>query len=200
MGTLQEIAAMTLAERSFKEPERLWTREDWDRLVEMGFFDGERLELIEGRIVRMSPQRAAHSVAVELVDRSLRRALGAGFRIRCQMPFRSADGSEPEPDFAVIVGDDPRTSTEHPSSAVLIVEISDTTLEHDRRKAGLYAASGVPEYWILNLVARNLEVYRNPDTGRGGAARYASSQILSDRDRLLPLSSSVEVAVADLLP
>src|SRR5271154_5341730 len=190
---------MTLAERSFKEPERLWTREEWDRLVEMGFFDGERLELIEGRIVRMSPQRAAHSVAVELVDRSLRHAFGAGFRIRCQLPFRSGDGSEPEPDFAVIAGDDPRTSAEHPSAAVLIMEISDTTLEHDRRKAGLYAASGVPEYWILNLVGRNLEAYRNPISDQGAGVGYSSSQILSDGDRLSPISANAEITVADLL-
>lgn len=191
---------MTLAEKSFKEPERLWTREEWDRLVEMGFFDGERLELIEGRIVCMSPQRVAHSVAVELVDRYMKRAFGSGHRVRSQLPFRSADGSEPESDFAVIAGDDPRASAEHPSTAVLIVEISDTTLEHDRRKARLYAASGVPEYWILNLVARNLEVYRNPEPGEGGAARFAKSQILSERDRVSSSAANLEISVAELLP
>jgi Uma2 family endonuclease len=198
---------MTLAERPHIEPssasdpaERLWTREEWDRLVEMGFFDGERLELIEGRIVRMSPQRVPHSVAVELVDRYMRRAFGAGKRIRIQLPFRSADGSEPEPDFAVVAGDDPRISAEHPSSAVLIVEISDTTLEHDRRKARLYAASGVPEYWILNLVARNLEIYRNPQTGDAGAATYDNPQILAERDRISALAASLEISVAELLP
>jgi len=191
---------MTLAEKSFKEPERLWTRQEWDRLVELGFFDGERLELIEGRIIPMSPQRATHSMAVELVDRFMRRAFAAGFRIRCQLPFRSADGSEPEPDFAVIAGDDPRASAQHPSSAILVVEISDTTLEHDRRKAKLYAASGVPEYWILNLVGRNLEVYRNPLMGQGGVAGYANSLTYGERDHLSPSSASADVVVADLLP
>jgi Uma2 family endonuclease len=198
---------MTLAERPTTEPsiaqvpaERLWTRKEWDRLVELGFFDGERLELIEGRIVRMSPQRVPHSVAVELVDRCLRRVFVPGHRMRCQLPFRPADGSEPEPDIAVIAGDDPRASKEHPSSAVLIVEISETTLEHDRWKARLYAASGVPEYWILNLVARNLEVYRNPEMGEGGVARYASSKILTERDRLSPLTANLEISVAELLP
>jgi Uma2 family endonuclease len=196
---LQEIAAMTLAERSFKEPDRLWTREEWDRLVEMGFFDGERLELIEGRIVRMSPQRITHRVAVELVDRYIRRAFQTGHRICVQLPFRSADGSEPEPDLAVIAGDDPRAAIEHPSAAVLIVEISDTTLDHDRRKASLYAASRVPEYWIVNLVSGTLEVHRNPRS-QDGVAGYGEVRVLKDRDRVSPLSANVEVTVADLLP
>lgn len=197
---------MTLAERPFTQPsgtdgpaERFWTREEWDRLVEMGFFNGERLELIEGRIVRISPQRVSHSVAVELVDRYLKQAFAAGYRIRSQLPFRSADGSEPEPDFAIIPGDDPRASSQHPSAAVLIVEISDTTLDHDRRKAGLYAASGVPEYWIVNLTSRTLEVHRNPPAP-GGAPGYADIRTLTERDRVSPLAANLEIPVAELLP
>ena len=198
---------MTLAEKPITSPsnavvptERLWTRDEWDRLVELGFFDGERLELIEGRIVRMSPQRVPHSVALELVNRYLTRAFASGHRIRCQSPFRSAEGSEPEPDFAVVAGNDPRAAKQHPSSAQLIIEISDTTLKHDRRKARLYAASGIPEYWILNLVGRNLEVYRNPKFSRATVARYADSQILRDRDRVSPLAAKLDISVAELLP
>jgi Uma2 family endonuclease len=197
---------MTLAERPTTEPsiaqvpaERLWTRKEWDRLVELGFFDGERLELIEGRIVCMSPQRVTHRVAVELVDRYLRHAFQTGHRICVQLPFHSADGSDPEPDLAVIPGDDPRASSEHPSSAVLIVEISDTTLEHDRSKARLYAASRVPEYWIVNLVSRTLEVHRGPRTLEG-VAGYGEVQILKDRDRVSPLTANLEISVAELLP
>jgi Uma2 family endonuclease len=129
----------------------------------------------------------------------MRRAFVTGHRVRSQLPFRSVDGSEPEPDLAVIAGDDPRASAEHPSSAVLIVEISDTTLEHDRRKARLYAASQIPEYWILNLVSRTLEVHRNPGS-QNGVAGYGEVRILKDRDRVSPLSSSAEATVADLLP
>jgi len=197
---------MTLAERNTAEPstsafpaERLWTREEWDRLVDIGFFADERLEFIEGRIVRMSPQRATHSVAVELVARYLGSAFSSGYRVRCQLPFRTSDGSEPEPDLAVIAGDDPRVSKEHPSSAVLIVEISDTTLEYDRRKAALYAVSGVPEYWILNLISRTLEVHRNIQTSTGTAG-YSDVRALKAGERVSPLNISQDVSVDDLLP
>jgi Uma2 family endonuclease len=182
---------------------RKWTRDEYDRLVEMGFFDGERIELIEGRIVQMSPQRVPHSVGVELMELYLRRAFATGHRVRAQLPFRSADGSEPEPDFAVIDGDDPRAAKAHPASAVLVVEIGDTTLEHDRHKARLYAASGVPEYWILNLVAGTLEVHRHPLPHGGSLAgpAYAEIRTLAAQDRIAPLAAAnVDVAVADLLP
>ena len=198
---------MTLAEQSTgyfagdsAPADRLWTREEYDRLVDLGFFNGERLELIEGRIYQMSPLRVPHSVAVELVDRYLRRAFSQGHRIRVQLPFRSAEGSEPEPDLAVIAGDDPRASTEHPSTAVLIVEISDTTLEHDRRKAAIYAGSGVQEYWIVNLVSRSLEVYRNASRSENGTATYGDIKVLPERERVSAVGGNVAVTVAELLP
>jgi Uma2 family endonuclease len=197
---------MTLAEKITPDhappafpAERLWTREEWDRLVDIGFFADERLELIEGRIVRMSPQRVTHSVAVELVDRYLRSAFSSGHRVRVQLPFRTSDGSEPEPDLAVIAGDDPRASKEHPSSAVLVVEISDTTLEYDRRKAALYAVSAVPEYWILNLISGTLEVHRNIQTSSGVPA-YSEVRVLKSGERVSPLNISRDVSVDDLLP
>jgi len=197
---------MILAERTTAKhaapafpAERLWTRAEWDRLVDIGFFNHERLELIEGRIVRMSPQRVTHRVAVELMDRFLRTIYQPGNRICVQLPFRTSDGSEPEPDLAVIAGDDPRASKEHPSSAVLIVEISDTTLEYDRRKAALYAVSGVPEYWIVNLISRTLEVHRNIQIS-AGTAGYSDVRALKSGERVSPLNISRDVSVDDLLP
>jgi Uma2 family endonuclease len=183
----------------FSEPmDRLWTREEYYKLVDQGFFNDQRVELIEGRIVVMSPQRVPHSTAIELTDRYLRRAFPKGHRIRVQLPFHSMDGSEPEPDLAVIAGDDPRGATQHPSSALLIIEISDTTLEHDRNKARLYAGSGVGEYWIVNLVARSLEVYRQPSaTGQ----TYSDVRTLSENEKIIPLAApNADVSVAELLP
>ena len=194
------MLAAPVREKKTSEPtERLWTREEWDRLVEIGFFEGERLELIEGRIIQMSPQRVPHRTAIEVVDHYVRRAFPEGYRICSQLPFRTADGSEPEPDFAVVAGDDPRAARQHPTSAVLIIEISDTTLRQDRKKARLYAVTKVPEYWIINLVARNMEVYREPRTKKGIAA-YQSSRTLKEQEEITPLHASLPVKIADLLP
>src|SRR5581483_12408049 len=100
---------------------RRWTRDEYHRLIDEGFFDRQRVELVFGRIVQMAPQRNSHSVAVELVDRFVRRAF-PNHRIRIQMPLSLRPNSEPEPDVAVVPGD-PRDLADHPSSAVLVVEV-----------------------------------------------------------------------------
>jgi Uma2 family endonuclease len=182
--------------------DRLWTRDEYDRLVEQGFFDGQRVELVEGRIVEMPAQKVPHRVALELVDAYVRRAFPSGHRYCIQMPFRTAEGSEPEPDVAVVPGD-ARGSSEHPSSASLVVEVSDTTLRYDRHKARVYAASGVAEYWILNLVDRCLEVHRDPFPGGGtpNGPAYASVKIYAAADSIAPLAAlGSAVTVAQLLP
>jgi Uma2 family endonuclease len=182
--------------------DRRWTREEYYRLIEQGFFDGQRVELIEGRIVEITPQRVPHSISVELLTRFATRAF-AQDRVRIRMPFRAADGSEPEPDLAVVVGE-PRDSTErHPSTAVLIVEVSETTPRHDRSKAKLYAPSGVTDYWIVNLVDRCLELHRDPLPGGGypDGPAYASIKILQPNDSLAPLAApKASVSVAEFLP
>jgi len=85
----------------------------------------------------------------------------------------------------------------HPTTAVLIVEVSDSSSFHDReRKRSLYARSGIPEYWILDVVASRLEVYRDP--GEGG---YQARLLLEADDSVVPLANSgAAIAVADLLP
>lgn len=184
--------------------DRLWTREEYHRLIEQNFFIDQRCELIQGRILYMSPQRPAHGSAVELADVYVRRAFPQGHRVRIQLPFTSADGSEPEPDIAVIEGADPRAaSVEHPRHAVLIIEVSETTLSHDRRKARLYAASGVQEYWIVNLTNRTLEVHRDPlpNGGTPAGPAYASMRMLAVDQKVAPLlAPNAEVTVADLMP
>jgi Uma2 family endonuclease len=186
-----------------EEPvDRRWTRQEYDQLVDLGLFDGQRLELVEGRIIQMSPQNVSHRVGLELMDRFVRKAFPSGHRVCIQMPFRAADGSEPEPDVAVIPGD-PRGVTGHPSHAVLIVEVSDTTLRHDRNKARLYAASGVGDYWILNLVDRTLELYRDPLPGGGPPAgpAYATMRVLRPQDSIAPLAvPGCATTITDLFP
>src|SRR6185437_12171602 len=95
-------------------------------------------------------------------------------------PLVASDDTEPEPDFAILPGS-PESQRDHPTTALLVIEISDSTLAHDRRKANIYAARSIPEYWILNLAARQLEVHRNPEPAPDApfGARYASRTILS---------------------
>src|SRR5215472_1896259 len=146
---------MTLAApRDFR-----FTRDQYYRMADMGFFHGRRVELIEGEIIQLPPQKNPHALSITLSDYALRAALGGGgFFLRIQLPFRVSDLSEPEPDIAVIPGN-PRDYSDHPDKAALIIEIADATLDFDRKRKGpLYAASGVADYWIVNLVDRCVEV------------------------------------------
>jgi Uma2 family endonuclease len=180
-----------------------WTREEYERLVALGVFGPEeRLQLLEGEIVRMTPQGSAHATAVSLTEEKLRGLFGAGFVIRVQMPLALDPDSEPEPDIAVVVGS-PRDYREcHPSTALLVVEVSDTTLLLDQdHKARIYARAGIPEYWIVNLVESCLEVYSNPATPPHQPARYQVSRILRPSDTISPLAQPTKsVPVRDLLP
>jgi Uma2 family endonuclease len=183
--------------------EKLWTRAEYYQLADDGFFQNRRVELIEGRILEMPPQKLPHRTSLELADKFVRRVFSSGHRICVQMPFRAADGSDPEPDIAVIVGDDPRAASEHPSSALLVIEISDATLRHDRRKARLYSISGVPEYWIVNINDRTLELHRDPLPGGGSpeGPAYATVRVLAAEAKISPLAApNISATVADLLP
>jgi Uma2 family endonuclease len=152
-----------------------WTGAEYDRAVEMGLFDHQRLELIQGEVLEMSPMNDPHAQGITLVHYALLRVFPAErFTVRVQCPMRLGADSRPEPDLAVVSGG-PREQTGHPTSALLIVEISDTTLDFDRsQKALLYARHGIGEYWIVNLAERRVEVRRDPVTGEDGRATGAS--------------------------
>ena len=177
----------------------LWTRAKYEQLVEAGVFGPEEhIELIEGEIVDvMTPQSSEHSVAVRLADSRLRQAFGGGFDILTQMPLAIGADSEPEPDLAVVEGQPRDYIAGHPTTALLIVEVAETSLEYDsERKKRLYAQCGIQEYWIVNLRDRCLMVHREP---RGET--YGSEVTLGPGQSIDPLSCpGADVRVADLLP
>ncbi len=141
---------------------RLWTRDEYHSMAEMGLFEGQRVQLVCGEVVVMSPQKHPHAFATSVLADALREIVDDGFWVREQLPLRLGESSEPEPDVAVVAGR-PRDFTDHPSTAVLVVEVADTSLAFDRReKAALYAAVDIPEYWIVNLAERCIEVHRRP--------------------------------------
>ncbi len=197
--------SLTLTRNLPPAPRIGWTVEEFERLFDAGFFAPDaRLELIEGEIFESMTQRTPHSVAVMLAQDVLTAIFSTGFRVRVQLPMVFGISSKPEPDLAVVEGT-PRTFLEsHPSTAVLAVEISDTTLVTDQTtKSSLYARAGVEEYWIVNLVDRTLEVRCQPfeqaDALFGWA--YRSTQILLPGESLAPLRApDASVNVDELLP
>jgi Uma2 family endonuclease len=175
-----------------------WTREEYYQLAEKGFFPpGKRVELIDGVIYEMSPQKSPHATGILLVTEALRATFPQGHQIRVQLPLALDDHSEPEPDLAVVVGGPRDYLEDHPETAVLIVEISHSSSFHDReRKRSRYARSAIPEYWIIDVAGKQLEVYRNP-----GEGSYQTRLILKAGDTIAPLASpEAAIAVADLLP
>ena len=130
--------------RSGVRPRR-WTKEEYYRLGELGFFDGQRVELIEGRLMVHSPQKSLHAVVVDAVDDVLGRLFGTNYLARCQLPLDLGQVLEPEPDVAIVLGTRWQYQHAHPTSAVLIVEVADATRSYDRRRKGsLYARRGSP--------------------------------------------------------
>jgi len=186
-------------EKSVRESRPLlrWSVEEYERLVALGGFSPEkRVELIEGDIVEIMPQKPRHASTIELVEEAARAVVPSGFRVRVQLPLTFST-SVPEPDIAVVQGALRSFSNSHPTTAALVIEVSDTTLEYDQTiKAAIYAAARIEDYWIVNLNERTVEVRRQP--GPGG---YRSLQTFTVTDVVSPLfNPTVAVSVADLLP
>jgi Uma2 family endonuclease len=182
---------------------RRWTRSEYYQLARAGLLRGQRVELIEGEIVEMSPRKLPHSAAVSLTLDALRGVFGRGYWSRSQEPLHLGSRSEPEPDVSVVVGS-VRTYKDHPTAAVIVVEVADTTLSYDRRRKGsLYAKAGIADYWIINLRTRELEVRREPrkDKTQKYGFGYKSLTVLKESDTVTPLAApNARIAVADLLP
>ena len=184
---------------------RSWTRKEYDHLIEIGFFhEDERIELVGGQLMVCEPKGAPHAVSIALTAEALRRAFGAGWSVRVQDPIALDDESEPEPDVAVAVGVPRDYLAEHPTHPALVVEVAESSLAFDRRhKGGLYARAGLPDYWIVNLVDRRLEVYRTPAAAPEAPYGWAYREVvhLGPGGTVTPLAlASVAVRVDDLLP
>jgi Uma2 family endonuclease len=179
---------------------RRWTVAEYYQAAEAGVFNPEeRLELIEGEIFRMSPQDSPHATGCDLTEDALREIFGRGYRVRTQKPLSLGDDSVPEPDLAVVRGNVRDFAIAHPATAVLVVEVADSSLRFDRgRKARLYARAGIPDYWILNLPGRVLEVHRDPDPGNG---LYRQITRHGENESVSPLvAPAAAILVRDLLP
>jgi Uma2 family endonuclease len=183
---------------------RRWQRIEYERLVDLGVFRGEPIELIGGQLVVAEPQGPYHASAITKIDYGLRAVLPAGWIVRLQAPVSLDEESEPEPDLVVVRGSPGDYRASHPARPALAVEVAETSLEFDReRKGSLYARAGIQDYWIVNLVDRALEIYREPEpdpTARYGW-RYGSFTSLTPESFVVPLAfASSRIVVADLFP
>jgi Uma2 family endonuclease len=179
------------------DPRRL-SQKEYARMGQLGFFRDERVELVHGIVLRMSPIGPRHADIVERLTELLVTKLVGRARVRVQLPISAAGESEPQPDIAVV----PLASyaKEHPNRALLVIEVAESSLAYDREtKAPLYAASSVDEYWIVDVARREVIVLSRPVDGR-----YTEERVLrsgESGESLKPLAfDDVSIALDDLLP
>ena len=145
---------------ALRESIRPILRHEYDQMVKLGLFEDERVELLDGVLVTMSPIGPDHDAAVSWLTKVFVRAVGDRAEVRPQCTF-GAGRSAPQPDLALVPPGSYRKA--HPEAALLIVEVSNSSLRTDRGvKARIYATAGVPEYWVVNLVDEQVEVFRDP--------------------------------------
>jgi len=180
------------------EPRR-FTREEYYRMYDAGLFRDERVELLDGEIIAMSPQNTPHASSVARINRLLTPLLVKSYSVRVQAPISLDRFSEPEPDFAICTLDPDDYLGGHPTpdDVLLLIEVSDASLAFDRkRKRVAYARAGIAEYWIVNVPDRMVEVSQRPDRA---AKRYRVARRARPGE-ILSLPDGTTVKVAELVP
>ena len=177
---------------------------EYQQLVDVGAFEGEPLELIGGQLMVAEPKGSEHSVAVDMAYVALLSAIPAGWIVRGQNPLALDDESAPEPDLVVVRGSLADFRHAHPSRPALVIEVAESSLQFDRvTKGSLYARAGIADYWIVNLIDRVVEVYREPGAELTAPFgwRYTAVTRLGPPDSITPLEVPVApIPVAALLP
>ncbi len=173
-------------------------------MAEAGVFaPHERVELLEGEIVPVSPQNPPHAHRITKLSKLFVLTFHQTHDIRVQLPLTLSEWSEPEPDLALVPLLAMEACPRHPSTADLIMEISDSTLALDRgEKASLYAKAGIPDYWILNLKDQRLEIRRSPIPSANApyGFEYGALTLHAPDESVTPLCSETTVfQVSDLL-
>lgn len=187
----------------------LWrlTLAQYHEMIRTGILTAsDQVELLEGWLVYKMPKNPPHSLAGDLVRAALSAVLPIGWHVKAQDPITLADSdSEPEPDLAIVRGSlrDYRDRHAGAEDVALVVEVSDSTLERDRSlKKRLYARAGIPVYWIINLVERQVEVFTEP-SGFAEAPDYAQRYEYSLTEAVPVLIEKREIGlipVRELLP
>jgi len=181
--------------RSVQVNRRIFTVAEYERMGQFGIFsEDDRVELVNGEIIQMSPIGERHAACVDFLTEFITLRLRRSAIVRVQNPVQLDDYSEPQPDIAVLKRRDDfyRHAHPRPEDVLIVIEVSDSTLELDRGvKVPLYAGAGIPEAWVVNLPEERIEVYSDPLDGEYQAVRsYARGQKLQSHT-LAPLRLSV---------
>jgi Uma2 family endonuclease len=187
---------------------RSLTSADYYQMMESGIIrEGERVELILGQIFTMAAKGTRHTVSTTRLLKELLGLVADRAVVRCQDPITLPNHSEPEPDIVIarLRSDDYINSHPSPADIILVIEVADSSIKFDRdTKAPLYAAAGISEYWIVNLIDDRLEIYRQPER-----SIYASIEIitpprgqsLSGRESIiLPQFPEISLNIGDFFP
>ncbi|MBA4067027.1 MAG: Uma2 family endonuclease [Isosphaera sp.] len=185
------------------QPHR-WTIAEYRELGKTGLFSDKKTMLLDGVLYVMTLPNPPHDLSLGLADDWLRAVFATGHHVRNQMGFDIGNATDPGPDLAVVAGARRDYVGRTPTTAVLLVEVADSSLLTDTtKKAEWYATAGVPEYWVIDVVNRQLHVFRGPvplPAGLGATA-YRTHLTLSPADTVVPLAAPhATVTVADLLP
>jgi Uma2 family endonuclease len=176
---------------------RLWTVDEYHRMIEAGILTSkDRVELLEGQIIQMSPQRPPHAATTQRASDYLKALLTDRAHVRSQLPI-TLSTSEPEPDIAVVRIDPGAYGNHHPTpnEILLLIEVAHTTLESDRQeKAPIYARANIADYWILDISTHQVYIFRNPSN-----ESYQSQIILNENAALAPLAfPEIEIPFSEL--
>jgi len=178
---------------------KLINTEEYYRMGEVGILtEKDRVELIHGEIIEMSPIGSKHSSTVNRVNNVLKEYLGKKAIVSVQNPVHISELSEPQPDIAVLKPDENYYADHHPGpgDTLLIIEVADTSLAYDREaKLPLYASAGIPEFWLVNLTDNEIEVYHTPlDT------TYKVRELYRPNDTLTFFAFDLSINVKEILP
>jgi Uma2 family endonuclease len=180
-----------------------WNRDEYHRLGELGLIPETHVELIDGEIYEVSPHSFDHFWAIDNLADILKDIFSDSYWVRQQGPCIHGEFSEPEPDLTVAKGNK-RSFKSHPTVAVLAVEVAKSSLAFDRgKKASLYAAMGILDYWVLDIDNRQLWVHRQPlaDETMPFGHRYSQVESISADGHVSPLEKpEAKIAVMDMLP
>ncbi len=176
------------------------TIDEYHKMIAAGIIpEDARIELILGQMFDMAAKGTRHTFSTTRLVRELTRLIEQGAIVRCQEPITLPNNSEPEPDITIARLRDDNYLDSHPSPSdlMLVIEVADSSLDFDKNiKANLYAAAGIQEYWIVNLLDDRLEVYRQPNS-----SIYTEIKIISPQDPIeLPQFPEISIDLAAIFP